>query len=215
MAEKTRAPAVVCVLRSGGEYKPEHVRALAAGVERWWPSDLPLRVVALTDEPIGSGRIEERPLLTTWPGWWAKMDLFASAQDNLGDILYFDLDTMIVGPLDDIARVGHLTLLRDFHHRGRVQSGMMYLPAAERPYAYAAWVEDPDGVMSRHRGDGQFLHELWRRKADRWQDTLPGRVVSYKVHVRQRKGPTIPAGASVVCFHGRPRPWATALWGRL
>jgi hypothetical protein len=210
----TKLPTVVCVLRSGGDYGREHVRALFAGVARRWPRDLPLRFVALTDASVGSAGIEERPLRTGWPGWWSKMELFLAEHDDLGDMLYFDLDTMVVGPLDAIARVGRLTLLRDFYHRRRVQSGMMYLPAAERPYACAAWVEDPDGVVSRHRGDGQFLHELWRGKADRWQDSLPGQVVSYKVHVRQRKGPTIPAGACVVCFHGRPRPWTTPLWGR-
>jgi hypothetical protein len=52
-------------------------------------------------------------------------------------------------------------------------------------------------------------------KAARWQDVLPGQVVSYKIHVQldPKKGKHIgnglvPAGTRVVCFHGQPRPWA-------
>lgn len=208
------SPSVVCVLRGGGEYAPEHVKALHAQVQRGWPVDVPLRFVALTDTPIGRNGVEERPLRTLWRGWWSKMELFSAAQDDLGDILYFDLDTMIVGRLDEIAAVRQLTLLTDFYRPERVQSGMMYLPAKDRPEAQAAWIEDPDTVANRWRGDGEFLDAIWRSKAARWQEVLPDRIVSYKVHVRQRKGQSIPPGARVVCFHGRPRPWATVLWTR-
>jgi hypothetical protein len=63
-------------------------------------------------------------------------------------------------------------------------------------------------------GDQRFLERFWIDKAARWQDLVPGRVVSYKVHVRPavRKdrefgNGSIPQDASVICFHGKPRPW--------
>lgn len=207
-------PSVVCVLRRGGDYTPEHVRALYAGVRKHWPASLPLRFVALTDETIGTPGIEERRLHHDWPGWWSKMEVTLGAQNDLGDVLYFDLDTMIVGGLLSIASVGRFTLLRDFYRDDRLQSGMMYLPAATRTMICAAWLDTPADNMEQYRGDGEFIYAVAGSAAAVWQDVLPLQVVSYKVDVRQRKGQTIPPRTRVVCFHGKPRPWHTALWTR-
>lgn len=208
---------VVCVLRSGGgEYVPDHVRKLYAGVKKHWPHDRALRFVALTDTPINTKGIEERKLFHGRKGWWSKMELFDAAQDVLGDILYFDLDTLIVGSLEQIAKTRPLTLLRDFCYQEKLQSGMMYLPIDARPAVSAAFHMDADYIMKFIRGDGEFLDGLFRdAKPAVWQDGVEGQVVSYKVHVRQRKGQTIPDSARVVCFHGQPRPWMTPLWRRV
>jgi len=209
------SPTVVCVLRSGGEFRPEHVYALMAGVEDYWPVDrFPLRRVVLTDMPIEHtmlGGLEVMPLEYPYPGWWSKMEMFRPAMETLGDILFFDLDTVIVGDLVDIAAVGRLTLLADFFReteRTRLGSGMMYLPAEEREQVWRAWVRgDPRAHMRKYRGDQEFLAPtlLSAWQVSRWQDVLPGQVVSYKAHVKPAGG--VPIGARVVCFHGRPRPW--------
>lgn len=204
---------VACVLRRGGDFTREHVVALYQGVSHHWPKGLPLRFVALSDTPIDVPGIEYRPLRNSARGWWAKMELFEAAQDDLGDILYFDLDTMIVGSLEHVVGVGGLTLLADFNRPQLLQSGVMYLPAKARPYVYATWLEDPKGIMKQFRGDGEFLDAVWQGVAQTWQDAVPRRVVSYKVHVR--KTGTLPPLASVVCFHGQPRPWQTPLWNQV
>lgn len=217
----TRPPlTVACVLRSGGDFRPEHVSALHAGVMHWWPAGTPVRFVVLTD------RLQPKTPGVTWqfvPGmrakWWAKMELFAAQQDALGDILYFDLDTMVVGDLTEIVHAAVSSdcpiLLRDFYHPERAQSGMMYLPHRWRPAVYAAWMECcATPAKDQFRGDGEFLHSVWHTVAARWQDLLPHQVVSYKVHVRQRmdRGQELPEAARVVCFHGIPRPWTSRLW---
>ena len=44
----------------------------------------------------------------------------------------------------------------------------------------------------------------WLDRAARWQDILPGMVVSYKAHqLVERKA------ASVTCYHGQPKPHET------
>ena len=119
---------VACVLKSGGTYTPEWVGRLRAGVKRHLPREH--MFVCLSDVDVPSMRI---PLEHDWPGWWSKMELFRLP----GPILYFDLDTAIVGSLSDIADYiaeakAPFTMLRDFYapsHRG---SGVM------------AW---PDGVV--------------------------------------------------------------------
>lgn len=206
-------PTVVCVLRSGGEYTTEHVRALYERVLKWWPKELPFRFVCLTDMDFSQMRaIEIRKLEQRWPTWWAKMEMFAAAHDDLGDILYIDLDTIVMGYLTDIVRVNQLTVLEDFYHPKKVSAGLMYLPKYERPAVYAAWLSECDDAMRRLPGDSDYINQIWNGRAIRWQNVFPGQVVSYKVHVRQNKGQTVPPHARIVCYHGRPRPWETKLW---
>lgn len=147
-----------------------------------------------------------------WPGWWAKMELFLGAQEDLGDILYFDLDTVIVGSLENIARVGQLTMLTDFYRADRAQSGMMYLTPSARTEVCAAWLDTPGENMLQYGGDGQCINSIIGARSARWQVLLPMEVVSYKGDVRQRTNQTVHRWTKVVCFHGRPRPWQTKFW---
>lgn len=197
---------VALVLRSGGEYRPEHVRALVAQIERHLPG---VGVVCLSDVEVPCERV---PLKYGWRSWWSKLELFRP--DVAGDLLYIDLDTVIVGDLSELASLGRTTLLSDFYYPERPASGLMYLAESDRAKVWAAWIADPKAAMHKcmRHGDQQFIGEVLH-DAQRFQDVLPGRVVSYKVHVakglnkRSIGDGTVPAGASVVCFHGRPRPW--------
>lgn len=197
---------IALVLRSGGEYKSEHVLRLCDQLDRYAPGQ---DVVLLSDMDVNF--IERIPLKHNWPGWWSKIELFRP--DIEGDLLYFDLDTVIRGSLDDILRINTLTIVRDFYRDGKrrpvgLQSCMMYLPERIRQRAWSRW--DPSLIDQYKRkgvGDQAFLEDLWLGTARYFQDVVPGQVVSYKVHCR----PNIPADARVVCFHGKPRPWQVAL----
>jgi hypothetical protein len=148
-----------------------------------------------------------------WPGWWSKMEIFRP--DIAGDFLYFDLDTVIVGDLSDIARIRQLTMLTDFFVPSYLASGVMYLPWFERGDVWKKWIKGPEAHMRTQlgHGDGGFLRDHWKDRPTRWQDELPGQIISYKAHVRKPQHPTmekgngaIPDNARVVCFHGTPRP---------
>lgn len=191
------------VLRSGGIYTPAHVEALAKQVERWLPG---AEMSCLSDLP--TEHIHNLPLKNKWPGWWSKMELFRP--DIRGDILYLDLDTLIVGSMRDIAGIDRLMLLRDFYRDGvrrteGLQSSIMYLPEPYRRNVWDFFAADPKCAMQRHvrGGDQQFLEEVWMKTAGRWQDVLPGQIVSLKVHCKEG----IPPTARVVCAHGRPKFW--------
>ena len=194
-------PTIVCVLRSGGEFLPEHVYALRDGVYVYLHKAH--RFVCLSDSIVPG--VEVILLDYSYPGWWAKLCLFAPPNNSLGHILYFDLDTVIVGDLGDIVQVSCLTMLADFYRPERLASGMMYLPRDVREEVWERWQANTAGHMRRFRGDQEFLGPSWAERAERWQDLLPGQVISYKAHV-QRNRQALEA-ARVVCFHGRPRPW--------
>jgi hypothetical protein len=121
-----------------------------------------------------------------------------------------DLDTVITGPLGDILSVDKPTLLRDFYRDGKklkegLGSGLMYLPEEARANVWRFWNEQPQLHMRMYpRGDQFLLEKFFLNTADRWQDVVPGQVVSWKVNCQGG----VPPEARVVCFHGQPRPWA-------
>lgn len=197
-----------CVLRSGPTYKPQHVQDLCFQLSLQAPF-IDLTVLSDVDVP-GVKRIA---LKSDWPGWWAKMELFRP--DITGDFLYIDLDTQIVGGMEDFADLDKLTIVRDFYRDGvrrpeGLQSCLMYLPEADRVEVWKHWrAELIRGYRGRGLGDQAFLETLWMDKAQRFQDVLPGQVVSYKVHCKHGG---VPEDARVVCFHGAPRPWQVQLY---
>lgn len=214
---------IVTVLKSGGVYTHRHVVSLQEQAKAQYPV---AKFVVLTDQHV-PGVEQIRLQYRSWSDWFAKMELFRP--DISGDILYFDLDTELRGPLDDMARIGQLTVLRDFYRDGvrkpenGIGSGVMFLPEADRKLVWQRWSENPFKHMSNLRmrglGDQTFLESvkddegnLWIDKAARWQDVLPGQVVSYKVHCNPnwKNGAIgkVPEGARVICAHGRPKPWS-------
>lgn len=190
---------VACVLRWGGCYTTDYVERLRDGVSKHLQEKH--NFICLSDVAVSCGRI---PLVHNWPGWWSKMELFKL----LPPVLYFDLDTVITGDLSDIAAAAHehpLILLRDFYREKGFGSGMMAW-ATDQSAIYDKFAADSQGIMGRlgGRGDQGFIEETVARSAvSLWHDLLPGQVVSYKAHVRNKQ---FPADARVVCFHGKPRP---------
>jgi len=187
------------VLRSGGEYKAEHVERLQDQCARYAPG---VEFRCLSDVPA-PGRIKIRH---DWPGWWAKMEMFRLR----GPILYMDLDTTIVQtltPLLAVARSEPFVALRDFNpHQRELQSSLMAWSGCMRRL-YRAFLADPAKHMAENNsgrwwGDQGFIERRASKRAY-WQELLPGAVVSWKKHCSNG----VPDGARVVCFHGRPKPW--------
>jgi hypothetical protein len=190
--------------RGSSEYTIKHVQALQAQIAKWAPLAT-LECISDVNVP-GVKCIHPNE---QWPGWWMKMNLFSP--DVPGDFLFMDLDTVIVGPLDDILAVNKLTLLRDFYRDGKklkegLGGGLIYLPADARKDVWGFWRQQPQLQMRVYsRGDQFLMEKFYLESAARWQDVVPGQVVSWKVHC---KGDIVPPEARVVCFHGHPRPWS-------
>jgi hypothetical protein len=195
---------VACVLRSGGQYHAGHVRGLMAQVETWLPE---ARFVCLSDVPVPCERIE---LVSDWPGWWAKLELF---QHLKGRTLYLDLDSVIVGnPLPLVT--GRFTMIKNWLDPRLRASGVMswagdyshitkqFAPIAQRVMeAY---------VTSVRWGDQAFIAE----RAGRVDTFRPGMVVSYRYQQHYFRRGKPPNGARVVAFNGTCVPWEGPEWAR-
>jgi len=196
----------------------EDVEALERGVLRSLP--LEHRFLILTDVPkeidrgVFMGDYQVQDLPHRWPGWWSKIDLF-----NLeGPVLYFDLDTIVLGDIAQLARAvealpsGRMMMLRGFYRQDRC-SGILgwtgnwrwlvddflaaeLIPSSARP----GWtVKDRGG---RCHGDQEWIAARMTDVVFA-QDLAPG-IVSYKVDVRPSGA--LPKGTTIVCFHGQPKP---------
>lgn len=187
---------ICCVLKSGGEYGEQHVENLRLMCERWIPD---VEFVCLTD--IKSPLFECVSLTHKLPGWWSKMELFDKFRTGLW--LFFDLDTIIRKSVSlDFLSGQQFCILRDFY-RGRnnplaMGSGVMFWNG-DHSWIWEAFQKKG---LSGLRGDQDFLEMVFRdanRGANYFQD-ITDQMASYKADNKGRD-------ASIVVFHGKPRPW--------
>lgn len=173
----------------------------------------PYRFVCLTDDPsrhdLPKGEIHYLPscdkLSQLLTGWWAKLYLFEPGRFE-GRVLYLDLDSVIVGPLDPLAAQTGAVYLKDWGWDKDVTAGgQLVWDAGEHadlwdgaPLAPKRFADDQDYITARGG----------------WNRLPPQLCRSYRYHCKS--GP--PAGCSVVAFHGSPKPhevtggWVAEHW---
>lgn len=154
-------------------------------------------------------------------GWFNKLYLFQPGVFAPGDkIVYLDLDTLITGRLDEIvAYEGESPILRDFYRPDGMQSSVMMWRVADQPSRGVwGWYEEQGCPSDVPGGDQAVIEQFCAERGinpPRLQDIFPGLFASYKAD-NLAKNP--PAKASVVCFHGKPRPhevltgWVPEVW---
>lgn len=207
---------IVCV-KVGTAYGAEYVNILRDMVLRNLPEGYPGQFECFTDDRTGlDPAIVVRDVPYDLTGWWAKLWLFKYGHFNDNDrVLYFDLDTVIVGALDAIVKYdGLFAILRDFYRPDGLQSSVMAWKANTCGFIWDWWDSSmrprPDG------GDQEWIERCAAEgfRVDIWQDLYPKAFVSFKAECQ----PMPPRGAKVCVFHGQPRPhncevdWVAGVW---
>ncbi len=226
--EKWSGPAAktklhVCCVRGGTHFPSCYVNILYDSVMRNLPADCNVDFTVFTDQPdkLDAGIIV-RPLPEALPGWWCKMGLFMDGLFPRGDrILYFDLGCVITGPLDELAAYsGPFTTLRDFYRPTGLQNSVMAWEADAENDIWLKYVDAGKPTQfsfNSGEGDHVFIESI-RPETKRLQRLFPGMFASYKAD-RLENNP--PAKASVVIFHGKPKPidvidgWVPEVWNVL
>lgn len=193
---------------NGDKYTDDDVLAVRFMVARHL--DQPYRFRCLADREISG--VDTFVPDECWPGWWSKLLLFRYAG---GQCLYLDLDTVIVGNLDRLLS-DRLSMPANWGQSGHggCQSSVMSWDDDYQHLGYIADRFDIDELRTPERGncgaygwrnlwgDQEFITNIVGSPGD---GVIPMRhVYSYRYH--STGGP--PDDASVICFHGEPKPAA-------
>ena len=157
---------VACVLWQGDfrkrAYSPEWVVKLASMCKKQLP---PHNFVCLSNVEVPTHRI---PLLTSWQGWWAKLELFRPNNGLSGRVLYLDLDVLLVKDCSDLVvdvttfmppsfTFGPGSPSSSFAYSNRYQSSCFCFEAGSLDHLYE---EFSLGHMNKFRGDQDYIG--WR-----------------------------------------------------
>ncbi len=192
---------IYCVLKEPSNvYNIEYVKKLHTGIQKNTPDNIEVNFVCLSNNQRATTSLKYN-----WPRWWSKMELFRP--DIKEDFLYMDLDTIIHDNLDDIFNICKNSplpiMLSPFHKE--IGSGVMWLPQKYRTIVWNKWIKNPKYWMRKHKGDQTFISDIYRPILVEFQKIQTNCIVSYKCHC---KG-SVPDGAKIICYHGKPRPHQT------
>lgn len=203
-------------LKAGTAYGPEYVNRLASMIGRNLKQDF--RLFCLTDDPAGiDERVDILPLPEGLEKWWGKLYLFKPGVLPEGRVIYLDLDTLIVGPLDEIVKYdGSFATLIDFYWPHLIGPAVMMWKAGDHEAIWTEW--EAQGRPTHELGDLWWLNTIeegrFLERAERLQLLYPYQFISYKVHCNDGVNNL----AKVICFHGQPKPhncgqpWVAEVW---
>jgi hypothetical protein len=169
-------------------------------------------------------------VLTEWPitrpkrGWWYKMQLF-NPEHHAGPLLYFDLDTVIVGNIDWIWQLPttYFWAIQDFKYLWRpnhtgINSSVMWWNTQHYQRLWDTFAQQDLGTITRkYPGDQDYISavisENQRRFFDtnrvqswRWQCLDGGYDFRKRCHRAPGTGTQITDSTSIMVFHGNPKP---------
>lgn len=191
------------VLKSGGEYKPEHVLRMQEMLDRY--VDFPARFVCYSD--MGIPGVTVRPLLHDWPTWFSKIEMFRDVEDSF----YIDLDMTVQGNITDMVMVdSDFMALSNMNPRiGGIGSAMMKW-RGDYTRMYNLFSDNSEHFIQRHsnkigtpmHGDQGYIFSFACSpfegfKIDCFQDKFPNRISDFRTSNQ----------TDIKVYFGKRRPW--------
>lgn len=194
---------VVCVFW-GNKFSKDYVYNLKSAVER--NTTVTHKFVCLSDRVLPG--IDTLILKKGYDGWWNKLQMFDGRLQ--GQIVYLDLDTLIVGNIDWLLNHrGNFSGIEDLgsinksqpHLKGKLQSAILSFHSAQVVGWWIAFSFNFKQISGVYRGDGEYLESITNKNnRTLLQDEYPNQIKSYKYQVYPDKF----QDTSIICFHGRP-----------
>lgn len=215
---------VLCI-KWGRKYGPEYVNRLHAMVRRHLTRRF--RFVCLTDDTQGiDPAIEVRPIpavgfseFDTRQPWtfghgWLKLTSFANPLYDLsGRTLFLDLDIVIVDSIDCFFdEPAEFCVIREWDKTDGTGNTSVYLyTIGAHADAISHLKDNYPGALSEVRNEQEYITSFLGRQGKVRYWPAPW-CVSFKRHCVPRglmnwvRPPTIPTGARIIAFHGKPNP---------
>jgi hypothetical protein len=205
-----RIDSVACVLFDPPEprlrhqtgYSEIYVDRLARGARRELGRDVD--VYAFVDRIRLFGESVAQVQLAEPASYFSLLEPF---RDNLGRCLVVGLDTVFVGPMDEIdALEPSIVVPRGPIQTQTVCNGAVLVDARGAQRIWNTYAADPEGARRGStygpiQSEMVFLQQLWETDGRSWglfDDLVPGQVRSYKIHERTDD-------ERIVYMHGTPK----------
>jgi hypothetical protein len=200
----------------------DYVNRLYRAVER--NITLPHRFFCFTDVPIDKYPKFEKGIFVRSIQTPSRMreiaKLYVYNPDNelTGRILVFDLDTVILSNIDDfVLRKEEFIVRKAFNPRyidefNGIGGDLISFDMGFGHFIWKKLKHDTAWMDTHIKGDERRAYKVLLKDTPItfWQDILPGRYISFKKHVVKepdyKKRKTNIRNASLVSFHGKPRP---------
>lgn len=156
--------------------------------------------------------------------WWYKMQLF-NCENFSGDLLYFDLDTVIVSNINWLTALptDNFWALHDFKYLWRpsftgINSSVMWWNTRKYHYVWEEFCNENVNTVSRQcHGDQDFISAkipVEKRRfinstqvqSWRWQALDGGYDFKKRKYMNPGSGTTVKDEVSIMVFHGQPKP---------
>lgn len=226
-------PRTAIVIKWGDAFRADEVNRLAASLRRNVTGSL--RFLCLTDCATGLGPGVESIPLVPEPfhdsmlraqsqsrkrnGALRKISLFRSGlvPDLQGPLLALDLDVLVTGPMDALwdHAPGQIVMAPPFSKRRAVphwgEGSVIRFDPVRHGFLYDVIARDPEAAVAFCRGSEQSYTSGLARAKGQLAHFPKEWVLSFKRDCRPMRPfnfwvpPSLPPGARVVCFHGRPK----------
>ncbi len=215
---------LVC-LKHGDKYSAEYVNKLYNMAKRH--STVPFKFACITEDPGGlNSDIVHIPIPNhKLSGWWYKTWIFSNELPINGNILFFDLDVVIIKNIDQLwtYRPGQFCIIRDFNRHTvktweKFNSSVFRFRKGEYAFVWDNLVKDMSAIKRLH-GDQDWIYSQIKGGFSFWPDEW---MQSYKWEIRNKNDlvrdkhnrrvfreiayPKIDPRTSVLVFHGDPKP---------
>jgi hypothetical protein len=216
------APVSIVCMKWGTRYGSHYVNRLYAMVAR--NLEIPFTFYCMTDDAGGvRAEVSVHPLppfvpAKTMYGPWQKLLMFQ--RDLLGirgKVMFLDLDVIIVGSLVRFFQFSEKFAVRHEFDRIKEQenfgnTSLYVFEAGAYPFLLEDFLADPAPIYQHYfTAEQEYVTRTLHERGE--LEFFPGDwIVSFKEHClppfpqRWWQSPQLPAGASVLAFHGRPLP---------
>lgn len=197
---------IVLVLKSGGDFSLADVELIVRHIRGKWQSTPLPRILCLWDKASSHynfGNFEMLPLNSKQPGTWSRIALYSPEMDKYRPFLYVDLDTVVVQSIEKIFDLvqdpNRFITLEDFWQRGELATGLVWFPATSDKVR-KIWANFTNAAGNRM---DRYIRQQIGKPDVYWQE-LTTTIYDFKARKSQLLT-ELPADASLVCLHGKPR----------
>lgn len=224
----TPAPIDCACLIHGSAYDWTYVEKLYSMLTR--NLTRPVRLHVYTEEsrdvpyPFIKHSLDDWKIGGPKKSWWYKIQIFNS-RHHQGDLLYFDLDTVITKSIDWIWKLPttHFWAVRDFKylwkpHSYTINSSVMWWNTEKFNFVWNSFSnQDLASMLLKYHGDQDYItdailqtqrkcFDIERVKSWRWQSLDGGFDFKSRSYRTPESGTKLDYNTSILVFHGHPKP---------